>query len=128
MKSGEMKGEKKTTLVMGATPNPARYAYIAIHRLRSYGHPVIAFGKETGKVADVEIENEWDPDWQVDTITLYMNPMNQQPFLDKMIELKPKRVIFNPGTENPAFIRELKTYGIEAEIACTLVMLSIGNY
>lgn len=113
---------------MGVSPNPARYAYVAVHRLRSYGYPVIAFGQEGGKVADVEIETEWNPDWEVDTITLYLNPKNQLPLIEKMIALKPKRVIFNPGTENPAFIHELKTYGIETEIACTLVMLSIGNY
>jgi uncharacterized protein len=118
----------KSTLVIGATPNPGRYAYVAVKRLRSHGHPVIAFGKEPGTIGDVEIETEWNPDWEVDTITLYVNPRNQESLIEQIIELKPKRIIFNPGTENPAFIRELKTYGIETEIACTLVMLSIGNY
>lgn len=118
----------KPTLVIGATTNPGRYAYIAINRLRSHGHPVIAFGRDEGTVADVTIANEWNPDWNVDTVTLYMNPRNLRPYEDQIIALKPKRVIFNPGTESADFIRELRENGIEAEMACTLVMLSTDQY
>lgn len=118
----------KKTLVLGASDKPDRYAYKAIMSLRNHDHEVIAFGRKSGVVADVEFETEWNPTWEVDTVTLYLNPSNQEPYLDKILALKPKRVIFNPGTENPAFIQQLQKNGIHPEIACTLVMLSIGNY
>jgi len=116
------------TLVMGATTRKDRYAYMAVQSLRKHGEPVIAFGIDTGEVEDVLIENEWNPNWEVDTITLYLNPKRQLEYYDKMLALKPKRVIFNPGTENPELIEKLRAVGIHAEIACTLVLLSIGKY
>lgn len=118
----------KPTLVIGAGPNPARYAYMAVTLLRSHGHEVIAFGKEAGKIDDVTIEKEWNPDWNVDTVTLYINPTHQPPLIPKILALKPKRVIFNPGTENAVFENELRANGIEAEEACTLVLLHSGQY
>ncbi|HLU87439.1 MAG TPA: CoA-binding protein [Taishania sp.] len=118
----------KPTLVMGATNKPDRYAYKAIMSLRNHGHEVIAFGRKSGQVADVAIETEWNPNWSVDTVTLYLNPTNQEPYMEQIIALKPKRVIFNPGTENPTFINQLQKHGIFPEVACTLVMLSIGNF
>lgn len=120
--------DKKSTLVIGASTNPDRYSYQAISRLRNYGHPVIAFGQRSGKVADVEIQTSWDPSWKIDTVTLYLNPARQDEYYGKILDLKPNRVIFNPGTENPAFVSLLKEAGIETEYACTLVMLSVGNY
>lgn len=116
------------TLVIGATTKEDRYANKAIRSLRNHGHPVIAFGQKAGTVEDVEIETEWNPAWEVETVTLYLNPHNQEDYIDRIIALKPKRVIFNPGTENPEFISKLKTAGIHPEVACTLVLLSIGNY
>lgn len=118
----------KSTLVIGASTNPERYSFKAITQLRAHGHPVIAFGLRSGRVKDVEIETAWNENWIVDTVTLYLNPGLQVPLYDKIIALKPKRVIFNPGTENADFVELLEEKGIEAEYACTLVMLSIGNY
>ncbi len=118
----------KASLVIGATENSARYAYIAAERLMQYQHPTILFGKDTGDVNGNPIYNEWNPNWEVDTVTLYLNPKNQESLYDKIIGLKPKRVIFNPGTENPAFMQMLRQNGIEPEVACTLVLLSLGEY
>ena len=118
----------KPTLVIGATENPARYAHIAAERLMESQHEVILFGREGGEINGRPIETEWNPNWKVDTITLYVNPRNQESLLDKIVALKPERVIFNPGTENPVLIDMLKRNGIEAEIACTLVLLSLNEY
>jgi predicted CoA-binding protein len=116
------------TLVIGASLNPDRYSYKAIEMLRQHGHQVIAFGPKTGNVSGVSIENEWNNHWQVDTISLYLNPQRQEGFYEKIIALQPRRVIFNPGTENDLFNAQLQATGIETENACTLVLLSIGNY
>lgn len=118
----------KPTLVIGASTNPERYSFKAITQLRAHGHPVIAFGLRTGRVKDVEIGTEWNENWIVDTVTLYINPGLQESLYNKIIALKPKRVIFNPGTENADFVEHLKEKGIETEYACTLVLLSIGDY
>lgn len=116
------------TLVIGASTNPERYAYKAIVQLLSKGHEVIAYGQRKGVVNGVEIETAWNPNWQVDTVTLYINPSIQAEYYDRIIALSPRRVIFNPGTENPEFYRKLEKNGIESQESCTLVMLSIGNY
>ncbi len=113
---------------MGASTKPNRYAYMAVNELREHDHPVIAYGQRPGTVADVAIETEWNPDWKVDTVTLYLNPTNQEPYHDRIIALRPKRVIFNPGTEHARFMFDLRQNGIVAEAACTLVLLSIGQY
>jgi hypothetical protein len=118
----------KTTLVIGASTTPTRYSFKAIEMLRAHGHSVFALGKVTGTVADVELEQAWDLDWKVDTITMYINPSLQEAYYDKVIALKPKRVIFNPGTENDQFEELLRENGIEVEEACTLVLLSTGQY
>lgn len=118
----------KPTLVIGASTNPERYAYKAIRMLRESGHPVVAYGLTSGQVDDVTIETEWNPNWEVDTVTLYLNPVRQQPFYAQILALRPKRVIFNPGTENPEFESMLQQQGIFPEEACTLVLLSIHHY
>lgn len=118
----------KKTLVIGASTNPNRYSNIATLRLRQYKHEVILFGQRAGEIDGIPIEMAWNPDWKVDTVTLYLGPQNQIPYYDKIIALKPKRVIFNPGTENSEFMDLLRTNGIECEIACTLVLLSLGQY
>lgn len=119
----------KKTLVLGASNNPERYAYKAITQLTAKGHPVIAVGKKKGQVAGVEIqENFPEADGSIDTVTLYLNSENQKPFYQKIINLKPKRVVFNPGAENIELEKLVKENGIEPVEACTLVMLSIGNY
>lgn len=118
----------KTTLVIGASDKPDRYAFKAITQLVKAGHPVIAFGLRKGNVAEIEFETEWNADWKVDTVTLYINPERLESYRQAIIDLQPKRVIFNPGTEHPDFIDELRKNGIEAEVACTLVLLSLHNF
>lgn len=118
----------KNTLVIGASSNPERYSFRAIMSLRAKNHPVIAYGLKTGTVAGVTIETEWNPDWLIDTVTLYLNPARQEAFYDRVLALHPRRVIFNPGTENPVFEELLHKAGIETEEACTLVLLSLGQY
>jgi len=119
----------KTTLVIGATTKPDRYGNIAINRLRAHGHKVLALGVDRGTVADVAIGNEKLPFEAIDTVTLYVRPaIQRESYEDYILSLKPKRVIFNPGTENPAFEERLQKAGIEPIEACTLVMLSTGQY
>jgi predicted CoA-binding protein len=121
-------GTSKKTLVMGASTNPGRYAYKAIKMLQRYGHPVVAIGKKEDNLDGTKIEKEHVPFDDVDTITLYLNPMNQKQYYDYIVGLKPERVIFNPGTENPELYSLLRENGIDIEVACTLVMLSINQY
>lgn len=120
--------EKKTTLVLGASENPDRYSYLAINRLRSYGHAVAAVGNSEGKVGDVSFSKERRPFEDIDTVTLYLNPTRQKDYYDYILSLKPRRIIFNPGTENS----ELESLALKNDIqpvqACTLVMLGTGQY
>lgn len=118
----------KKTLVFGASLNPGRYSNIAIHRLLTYDHDVVAFGMKAGEVGNVEIDTELKSFQDVDTITLYMNPKRQEPFYDYLISLNPKRIIFNPGTENPTFYKLLREAHIPFEVACTLVLLGTNQY
>src|SRR6185312_852439 len=120
--------ENKKTLVLGASPNPSRYSYLAINQLRSKGHDVIAIGRHTGKVDDVEITNEERPIENLDTVTLYLNANNQKPYYDYIFSLKPKRLIFNPGAENQELAALAKEKSILPQEACTLVLLSTGQY
>lgn len=116
------------TLVLGASENPGRYANIALRRLRSYGHNVVAVGRSKGQVDDVPIADSTEGINGIDTVTLYLNPQHQKQFYDYLLNLKPRRVIFNPGTENYELERRLSDAGIEPIEACTLVMLSTGEY
>ena len=118
----------KKALVLGASENPSRYSYLAMRKLTSHGHPVVAIGKRKGKVGEVDIETNHLPHENIHTITLYLNPTNQKPYIDYILDLKPKRIIFNPGTENDELIKSAKQHGIEPVLGCTLVMLSVGNY
>lgn len=118
----------KTTVVLGASANPARYSNMAINRLRAHGHPVIAIGKRSAKVGDTTVETTETKVENPDTVTLYLNPDNQKPYYEYIMELKPKRIIFNPGTENEELETMARKAGIETMEACTLVMLSTGQY
>ena len=120
--------EKKKTLVLGASDNPSRYSYLALHRLRSHGHPVVAIGKKPAMVGDVAIEKEKKDFENVDTVTLYLNPMHQEQYYDYIISLKPKRIIFNPGAENDELSDLAIKNGIKPMEACTLVLLSTNQY
>lgn len=119
---------QKKTLVLGASKNPDRYSFIAINRLRSYGHPVVAIGKKTAVVADVPIGVQQEPFEEVDTVTLYLGADNQNEYYDYILSLNPKRIIFNPGAENDELFDLAEKKGIQAVEACTLVMLSTGQY
>ena len=118
----------KKTVVLGASDNPARYSYLALKKLQAYHHPIVAIGKKKGKVGDVTIETDHIPVDAVDTVTLYLNPQNQREYYDYLMEIKPNRIIFNPGTENESLIKMAKENGIESVLGCTLVMLSTGMY
>jgi predicted CoA-binding protein len=118
----------KKTLVFGASLKPSRYSYIAIKRLVDASQETEAFGAKEGSVAGVKISKRLDTFSDIDTITLYLNPARQKAYYKTILALKPRRVIFNPGTENPEFYELLKTAGIEVEIACTLVLLATGQY
>ncbi|MCH8555397.1 MAG: CoA-binding protein [Schleiferiaceae bacterium] len=116
------------TLVLGASPNPARYSNMAIQRLVANNIPVVAVGLRTGVVAGVPILNEIPTDSDIDTVTLYVGPDNLQPWIPQIIALQPRRVIFNPGTENNVALQQFTESGIRCETACTLVMLGVGTY
>ena len=115
----------KKTLVIGATDNPGRYAYLAASMLTDYDHPVVPMGIKKGVVSGHEILDirEKPPVKDIDTITLYIGPHRQPEWYDYLLSLKPRRIIFNPGTENPEFEKLAEEKGIEALEACTLVML-----
>lgn len=118
----------KKTLVLGASENPARYSNLAVKKLTSHNHAVIALGRRNGNIGTVEITTEKKPIEDLDTITLYMNPVNQKPYYDYILSLKPKRIIFNPGTENDELQELAQKNGIETQEACTLVLLSTLQY
>lgn len=120
--------EKKKTLVLGATTKEDRYANRAIHSLINHNHPVVAIGQQSGEVAGVKIQTKMVPVKNIDTVTLYLNPRNQREYYNYIIESQPKRVIFNPGTENPEFYQLLKSNSIGVEEACTLVLLATNQY
>lgn len=118
----------KKTLVLGASTNPGRYANIAINRLKRANVPTVALGLRNGEVAGVKIETEKIPFEDIHTVTLYLGPPRQEEYYDYILSLKPKRVIFNPGTENPEFYNLLQKNHIEVEVACTLILLSTKQY
>ena len=120
--------EKKKTLVLGASDNPSRYSYLAIQRLRQHDHPVVAIGRKHSRVGDVAIEKEQTPFDDIDTITFYLNPSRQKEYYDYILSLKPKRLIFNPGAENEELVQLAKKNNIKTLEACTLVLLSTGQY
>ncbi len=119
---------QKKTLVLGASLKSERYSNIAIHRLTEKDIETVAIGLRKGKIKHVSIEKEKISFKDIHTVTLYLNAKRQQDYYQYIINLKPKRVIFNPGTENPEFYAILKKNDIEAEIACTLVLLRMGFY
>lgn len=119
---------KKKTLVLGASLKPDRYSNLAINRLKNFNHEVKAFGLKEGEVNGVTIDTNLIQYDDIDTVTLYLNPQRQKDYYDYIISLNPKRVIFNPGTENPEFYNLLKQNNIDFEVACTLVLLATDQY
>lgn len=127
-----MKDQQKNTaatLVLGATPNPSRYAYLATEKLLTYEQEVVLVGIKEGEIAGIPIINGLEElPVPIDTVTLYVGPKHQPPYYDYLLGLNPRRIIFNPGTENPELMNLAKEKGIEPVIACTLVMLATGEY
>ncbi|MEM7574369.1 MAG: CoA-binding protein [Bacteroidota bacterium] len=119
---------KSSTLVLGATPNPQRYAFIATLRLLAAGQEVELVGIKKGEIGGLSIQQGQPPLENIDTVTLYVGARHQPAYYDYLLSLKPRRVIFNPGTENPELMQLLRENGIEPVIACTLVMLASGEY
>lgn len=118
----------KKTVVIGASTNTERYAYKATGKLKSYGHEVVPVGLKEGEIHGVQILTGLPEIKGVDTITMYVGPQNQPSYYQYIIGMHPKRVVFNPGTENPEFQDMLVKEGIEPVEGCTLVMLSVGEY
>ena len=118
----------KSTLIIGASVKPDRYSHIACLRLVSAGYPVFLLGKKKGKIGDSDIHVEPKEEWLIHTVTLYIRPEIQELYFDYLVDLAPKRIIFNPGTENPILRQKLETADIQILEACTLVMLSTGLF
>lgn len=120
--------EKKLTVVLGASPNPERYSYLAVSRLTAHGHPVVAIGNREAKIGDTPVIKEHPALQEVDTVSLYLNPVLQREYYDYILQLHPKRIIFNPGTENEELETLAESKGIHTMEACTLVLLSTGQF
>ena len=118
----------KKTLVLGASDNPARYSFRAMHMLKNHGHEVVPVGIRKGEVAGITIHTDRPQEKDIDTVTLYIGPQNQPGWYDYILGLQPRRILFNPGTENPELEELAHQRGIRTEEACTLVLLSIGQY
>ena len=120
--------QEPITLVVGATPNPERYSYMATVLLVEKGHSVYPFGIKKGEIASTTIINEWSSNGTIDTVSLYLGPAAQEAYYDAILDLKPRRIIFNPGTENAMLATLANEKGIQTIEACTLVMLKTGQY
>ena len=120
--------DKKKTLVIGASENPERYSNLAVKKLTAHQHPVVAIGLTKGSIGNTVIESQQIPFTDVDTVTLYINAYRQAAYYDYIFSLHPKRIIFNPCTENEEFAKQAKQKGIITLEACTLVLLSTGQY
>ncbi|MCB9360831.1 MAG: CoA-binding protein [Flavobacteriales bacterium] len=119
----------KRTLVLGASTKPERYAYKATVMLAEHNHPVFPVGLKAGEIESHQILVNTPIIENIDTVTLYLGPQNQPMYYDYIVnQIKPKRIIFNPGTENPELQKLAQEKGIETEIACTLVLLSTNQY
>lgn len=119
---------KKKTLVIGASENKERYSNLAVNLLRQYQHPVVAIGNKIGKINNTQIVTGLPELVDIDTVTLYVSEKFQKDYINYIVSLKPKRVIFNPGTESDTFKQILKSNNINSIEACTLVLLRTGQY
>lgn len=119
---------KKKTLVLGTSLKPNKYSNYVIERLVANRFEVVAFGLKKGAIFGIQIDTELLSYKDLHTVTLYLNSKRQKDYYDYIISLKPERVIFNPGTENPEFYKILKENDISFEAACTLVLLATNQY
>lgn len=116
------------TLIIGASTNPERYAYKAANSLLANGHEIELVGQKAGEIKGHEIQTNY-PDFEgIDTVTMYVGPKNQPDLYDYILKQNPRRIIFNPGSENSEFEQLAKGKGIEVEEACTLVLLATGQF
>jgi len=120
--------ERKKTVILGASPNPVRFSHKAVKSLLRHDQEVVALGFREGLIAEEEIQLGMPPIEEVDTVSIYIGSSRQSDYYDYILSLKPKRVIFNPGTVNPEFMARLKREGIEPVAECMLVLLSEGDY
>ena len=120
--------ETRITLVIGASENPERYAYKAVKMLQEHGFKLIALGLKPGIIGNIPIQTTFPKENEIDTVTMYVGPKRQATLIPEIIALKPRRIIFNPGTENPDFIKLAQDADIETVIACTLVLLATESY
>ena len=120
--------KNKKTLVIGATAKPEKAVFKAIEMLVAKGHSVLALGQNTGEIAGIKINTKAIPVKNIDTISLYINPARQREYYNYIVDIKPKRVLFSPGTENPEFYQLLELNNIKYEAACTLVLLTLNKY
>ena len=118
----------KRTLILGATTNPDRYAYLAAGRLTAAGHPIVPVGIKKGEVYGAAILHGIPEVEGIDTVTMYVGARHQPDYYDWLLHLRPRRIIFNPGTENPALMQLARRQQIEVVTGCTLVMLASGQY
>ena len=118
----------KKTLVLGASTKEHRYSNIAIKRLDAYGHEIVAIGGRKGMVNGHEILTEKKAFQDIHTVTMYLSAQRQIPYYDYILSLKPKRIIFNPGSENEELAVLATQNNIEVAEACTLVLLSVNQY
>ena len=119
---------QKNTVVLGASENTERYSNMAVKKLVANKHPVTAIGNKEGIINNIKIIKNNPVINDVDTVTLYLNPENQKPYYDYILSLNPKRIIFNPGTENDELESLAAAKGIKTMEACTLVLLSTNQY
>lgn len=124
----ETSNDKKLTVVLGASPNPERYSNMAVNRLTAKGHPVVAIGSRVATIGEVPVITEHPPLEKVDTVTMYLNPVAQKAYYDYILQLQPRRIIFNPGAENEELEDIARQHNIQPVEACTLVLLSTGQF
>lgn len=120
--------QNKKTLVVGASPKEERYSNRAVKLLSKNSYDVYAFGLREGKIDTIDIFTEWPKTNDIHTVSMYVGPQNQDTYYNLILNLKPQRVIFNPGTENEVFSQMLNSEGIEVVEHCTLVMLNQGIF
>ena len=120
----------KKTVIIGSSTNTGRYAYLAGRMLQEYGHEIVQLGIKEGEILGQPILNIFDKPVieGVDTVTLYIGPQRQPEWYKYILDMNPKRIIFNPGTENETFEQMAEDKGVEALEACTLVMLRSRQY
>ncbi len=120
--------QNKKTLVIGATPKTERYGYMASEMLHKKGHDVVPYSIKKGNIGSLNIRNQWPTDTDFHTITLYINKQLQTQYIDRILALKPHRIIFNPGTENIELFQLAEHKNITPINACTLVLLQTNQF